>query len=181
MSSILKVDQIQLADGSTPTVKDLGLEAGTVIQCKAQTRTIGNSGSGADIEAAEVSATGLDNAFEANTVNITPKYSDSLILMQWSGMIQIAGTSAGGCDIFFTKDNANLITSGSGGNRDAIGFIYSNINQEIYTMSSAQYSFTSGQNTEMSLKVEFAAYSGTKYARMAHDGTTTLTVWEIAQ
>ena len=179
MTSIIKVDQIQLANGSTPTVKDLGLEAGTVIQCKAQTRTIGNSGSGADIEGAQTTATGLDNAFEANTVNITPKYSDSLILMQWSGMIQIAGSSAGGCDIFFTKNNANLLTSG--GNRNSIGFIYSNINQEIYTMSSAQYSFTSGQNTEMSLKVEFAAYSGTKYARMAHDGTTTLTVWEIAQ
>jgi hypothetical protein len=38
MSSILKVDQIQLADGSTPTAGDLGLNtAGTVLQVKTAT------------------------------------------------------------------------------------------------------------------------------------------------
>ena len=179
MTSIIKVDQIQTAAGGVPTVKDLGLEAGSVLQCKAQTRTIGNTGTGADIETVSVAASGIENAYSLNTVTITPKYSDSLILMQWSGMVMIAGSSAGGLDLFFTKDDTNLLTYG--GNRDAAGFVYSNISQDLYSMASSQYSFTSGQTTPMTLAVKFAAYSTGKQARAAHDGTTTLTVWEIAQ
>jgi hypothetical protein len=180
MTSIIKVDQIQKADGSVPTVKDLGLEAGSVIQCKAQTQTIGNTGDDADITTTVVSATGISGGLTINTVNFTPKYSDSLVLMQWSGMVQMTGAPTGGGDIFFTKDNANLLTSG--GNRNAVGFIFhSDGPDDFYTMSSAQYSFTAGQTSQMALKVVAAAYSSSRSIRFAHDGTTTLTVWEIAQ
>lgn len=180
MSSTLKVDQIQLADGSTPTVKDLGLEAGSVIQCKVQTRTIGNTGMDADITTTVVTATSVSGGFTLNTVNFTPKYSDSLILMQWSGMVQMYGSASGGGEMFFTKDDANLLTSG--GNKNAVGFIYHNTGPtEFYTMSSAQYSFTSGQTNQMALKVVATAYSSSRSIRFGHDGSTTLTVWEIAQ
>ena len=179
MTSIIKVDQIQLADGSTPTVKDLGLEAGSVIQCKVHTRTISNSNGGADIKGQIVSGVGLDSAFTLNTIDLTPKYSDSLILMQWSGAMFISGSSAGGADIFFTKDAANLVTGG--GNRNAVGFFYTTNTTGVYGMQSCQYSFTSGQTASLSLKAEVAAYSTGKDVRMQHDGTTTLTVWEISQ
>jgi len=40
MTSILKVDQIQLADGSTPTIGDLGVnDTGTVLQVQSDVRT----------------------------------------------------------------------------------------------------------------------------------------------
>ena len=179
MTSIIKVDQIQLSDGGTPTVKDLGLEAGSVIQCKVHTQTIGNASSGADIEGQTVTGLGLSNAYDLNTVDITPKYNDSLILMQWSGQLYSQGSSSGGADIFFTKDNANIVTVG--GNRNSVGFYYGVSGSSMYSMQSCQYSFTAGQTTLMSLKAEVAAYSSARSVNLQHDGTTTLTVWEIAQ
>ena len=186
MTSILKVTEIQ-----DPTNGNKAIEIdssgnihapGTVVQCQVQTRTIGNTGSDADIESELISSSTLDNAFAMNTVDITPKFSTSKILMQWSGMLLIdgSGSAGGGADIFFTKDDSNILSSG--GNRDAVGFLYvSGTNTDVYTQQSCQLSFTAGQTTQMTLKAEVAAYSSNRTVRLTHDGTTTLTVWEIAQ
>ena len=71
MTSIIKVDQIQTAAGGTPTAADLGLNvSGTVLQVitsKPTSATAFTSGSYVD-------AAGF-------SVTITPKYSDSLIVI----------------------------------------------------------------------------------------------------
>ena len=156
---------------------------GTVVQCKVQTQTIGNTDHDADIESVSItSSPGFSNAYTINTVSITPKFSNSMILMQWSGQIRLSGAAAQGVEMFFSKDDANLLTTG--GNRNAIGFRYKgsgNDNNEYYAMESAQYSFTSGQTTSMSLKVEINRYNTTGTIGLQHAGSTTLTVWEIAQ
>ena len=184
MTGIIKVDTIQNNGGTTGLTIDSSGNVhtpGSVVQCQVQTRTMGAASSGADIEAASVSSIGLSNAYEVNTVNITPKFSDSKILMQWAGQFYIDGAAGGGADIFFTKDNTNLITNG--GNRDAVGFVYTagGADTDIYGMWSSQFSFTAGQTTQMTLKCEVAPYNSAKAVKFQHDGTTTLTVWEIAQ
>jgi len=78
MSSILKVDQIQLANGNTPTAGDLGLNTtGSVLQ-------VVNSGIlntvNANTTSSSFTATGL-------FVNITPQYSNSKILVLCNSQI----------------------------------------------------------------------------------------------
>jgi len=185
MSSVLKVSEIQdpTNGNSALTINSSGNVhmPGSVVQCQVQTQTMGNSTSGADLAAVSVTSSGLSNAYAVNTVNITPKFSDSKILMQWAGQFYIDGTQGGGADIFFTKDDTNLITNG--GNRNAVGFVYtaSQSDTDIYGMWSSQFSFTAGQTTQMTLKCEIAPYNANKDVYFQHDGTTTLTVWEIAQ
>ena len=186
MSSILKVSEIQdPTNGNTAlTINSSGEihSSGSVVQCQLQTRTIGNTGTDADITTQTLTTTpGLADATAINTVSITPKFSDSKILMQWSGMLHMNGSAGQGADVFFTKDDSNLLTSG--GNRDSVAFLYkgSGATFELYGMHSAQLSFTSGQTTSMTLKVEINRYNTTGAIALKHDGTTTLTVWEIAQ
>jgi hypothetical protein len=154
---------------------------GHVIQCQVQTQTVGNSSHDADITAQNTTGEGFANAMTVNTVNITPKFSNSKILMQWSGQLYIEGSAGGGADIFFGKDGSNILTTG--GNRNAVGFVYtaSGADTDIYGQWSCQWSFTANQTTQMVLKVKIGAYNSNKSARLQHDGSTTLTVWEIAQ
>ena len=184
MTGIIKVDTIQNNGGITGLTIDSSGNVhmpGSVVQCQVQTRTMGNSSSGADIAAVTASSSGLGNGYTVNTVNITPKFSNSKILMQWAGQFYIDGSAGGGADIFFTKDDANLITNG--GNRNAVGFVFtaSGSDTDIYGMWSSQFSFTAGQTTQMTLKCEVAPYNTAKVVKFQHDGSTTLTVWEIAQ
>ena len=70
MSSIIKVDQIQLADGSTPTAGDLGLNVtGSVLQ------TLQTSSS------SDVSTTSTSFVDTDLSVNITPSSTSSKILV----------------------------------------------------------------------------------------------------
>jgi len=186
MAGILSVQKIQgLASAADPTTVEISdghvLKApGHVLQCQVQTRTIGNTAHDADIESVTITSTpGLDAATLLNTVSITPKFSNSKILMQWSGQIQLGSSASHGVDMFFTKDDANLLSSG--GNRNSVGFSYKGFTGEIYGMHSAQYSFVANQTTAMTLKVEINRYNTTNSVGLQHDGTTTLTVWEIAQ
>jgi len=80
MSSILKVDQIQLADGSTPTVGDLGLNTtGSVLQAKKFTLT--NSGT-----------VNCGNSWtNVLSGSITPSSSTSKFIIQGHAMISNAG------------------------------------------------------------------------------------------
>ena len=74
MSSIIKVDQIQLADGSTPTAGDLGLNTtGSVLQV---VHTVTNS---------EVSTTSTSFGDSGLSITITPKKADSSILIMANG------------------------------------------------------------------------------------------------
>ena len=73
MSSIIKVDQIQLTDGTSPTAVDLGFAAGSVIQ------VVHN-----DLYSASYSATTNTSFVEVNSAfrtSITPKYATSKILV----------------------------------------------------------------------------------------------------
>jgi len=70
MTSIIKVDQIQLADGSTPTIGDLGVnDTGTVLQVQSDVRT---------------SSTGVSSGSWVDlgiSVTLTPKSTNSKFIL----------------------------------------------------------------------------------------------------
>lgn len=101
MSSILKVDQIQLADGSTPTAGDLGLNTtGNVLQVV----NVSYSDQLQTTASAYISS-GL-------TATITPKSTNSKILILSSFEAQITGSSnlTGYFTVF--RGSSNLAASG---------------------------------------------------------------------
>lgn len=84
MSSILKVDQIQLADGSTPTAADLGLNTtGSVIQVQSRDYTGG-----------EQSVTSTTYATTNISHSITPKFANSKIVVIMSTNLRKANTDS---------------------------------------------------------------------------------------
>ena len=101
MSSILKVDQIQLSNGTTPTAADLGLNvAGSILQVKSSylNSTQVTSSSWADV-------TNL-------SVNITPKSSTStfLIVVSFGALIAWGGGRERTAAMRILRNNAELPT-----------------------------------------------------------------------
>jgi inosine-uridine nucleoside N-ribohydrolase len=99
MSSILKVDQIQLSNGNTPTIGDLGLnDTGMIVQHVR--KTIANNGT-----------TTSNNTFTdvANwNINITPKSSSNILLIRTTISAQVSGAATyyARYRFFNTTDNA---------------------------------------------------------------------------
>jgi len=85
MSSIIKVDQIQLANGSTPTAGDLGLNiTGAVLQIVSQNLTTGY-----------ISTTSSTPVSTGHSATITPSSASSkiLVIVSCSGFNTSAGRS----------------------------------------------------------------------------------------
>lgn len=83
MASILKVDQIQLPDGSTPTASDLGIDvSGTIVQAKA-------------FSLSDTPVTVIVDVFTVfDSFDFTTKLENSKILIHYhSGQIQSTSTS----------------------------------------------------------------------------------------
>ena len=104
MSSIIKVDQIQLADGSTPTAGDLGLNTdGTILNVWNMTwggQTAVNTTTWTD--------TGL-------TLTVTPTSADSKFYISASIWGYIENSSVHGCfDVYSSAKGARLANSGYG-------------------------------------------------------------------
>lgn len=99
MSSILKVDQIQLSNGNTPTAGDLGLNTtGTIIQ------TVTNSST------TTVTATST-TPVNLIAVSITPKFANSVIHIEaYIGTLEIGiGSSNAYCSCYLNDPSGNLI------------------------------------------------------------------------
>jgi hypothetical protein len=84
MSSILKVDQIQLADGSIPTAGDLGISNSTV---QVATNSL------PDYLGTFSGATWNDSGL---SLTFTPKYANSKILIMVTGSMRINGSVGSG-------------------------------------------------------------------------------------
>ena len=130
MTSIIKVDQIQKANGATPTVGDLGinvtggnLPVGSVLQVKHHTIDPGTQ----NTTSQSLVATGL-------TITITPRDANSKFLLLASLHECFVGASsrAIGCALarngsrLYDTDNASLGWTASGGSN------YFNINLQAY-------------------------------------------------
>ena len=102
MTSIIKVDQIQTAAGGVPTAADLGLNvSGTVLQV-VTSRPVGattfSSGTYTD-------ATGF-------SVSITPKFSNSLIIINITAQTSMNNTTSNaGQDHRLLRDSTTVVSS----------------------------------------------------------------------
>jgi hypothetical protein len=178
----LYVDNIAPNLQSKISAPNLTLPSGSVIQCVTDNKTVGNGPHNADIKDLAISATGgFGTAVQIQSLNITPKFSNSKILVQWTGQMRMnmSGVS-GGIQMFFGKDGSNLLSSG--GNHDSAIFMYST--QQLtdhYQAQAAQFAFTAGQTTQMTLDVRMNCYNSTATIFLSHDGLECLTAWEIAQ
>lgn len=113
MSSILKVDQIQLSNGNTPTAGDLGLnDTGAVLQVKNHTIDPGSQST----SSTTLVGTGL-------SINITPRDANSKFLLTASMHECFTASSSRAIGLAIAKngsrlydtDNATLGFTSSGG------------------------------------------------------------------
>ena len=82
--------------------------------------------------------------------------------------------------MFFGKDGSNLMTSG--GASDVGVFMYAGpAMNDYYQAQAAQFAFTAGQTTQMTLDVRMNCYNTNASILLSHDGLECLTAWEIAQ
>jgi hypothetical protein len=102
MSSIIKVDQIQLADGSTPTAADLGLNTtGSVLQVVTANTTT------------EVSTTSNSYSDTGLTASITPSSTSSKIWVSATVCIDINSDDL--CDLKLLRDSTDILETGYNG------------------------------------------------------------------
>ena len=114
MTSILKVDQIQLANGSTPTAGDLGLnDTGTVLQVQ----TVVNRNSATNSGSSIFTNSGL-------YVDFTPKKSDSTIIVHAQSHVY---RNALGHNFHRVINQSTGTASGNRGGRDANGVYHESV------------------------------------------------------
>ena len=178
--AILKLNSYELftQSGDNRPEFGAGVPSGTVLQVRTDLKTIGSSGSDADIQSTSITATTFATGYTTNSLSITPYFSTSKILLLFNGMIQHSGTGAQGFEVYFAKDSSQLLTSG--GNKNANMFVYTGgTGTEQYHPVSTSYDFIAGQTSSMILSVVITKY-GTNTVNLQHDGTHHLIVMEIA-
>jgi len=154
--------------------------AGHVIQVVTDLKTVGNTSNGTDIESVTITATSFALGYTTNSLTITPKYSNSKILLMFDGQVSTTDVSGVGFEIFFAKDGNQLLNSGS--NKSANMFNYmSGTSTYLYWPTNASYSFISGQTTPMTLSIVITKYASAGPVFLQHDGTHHLIAMEIAQ
>ena len=171
MSSVIKVDQIQLVDGSTPTAADLGLNiTGSVLQV---VQTVSNSSSSAS----------ANTWLEGNlTGTITPRYATSKILVKFD-LPNIYDGSGTDFWAYITRNGTNLFSSYTTGNATKAGvngytlLFYSDGRQH----ASITYLDSPATTSACEYKWYLLVNGGTVYDNYPNDrGVQTLTMMEIA-
>lgn len=166
MSSIIKVDQIQLADGSTPTASDLGvsvnsadLPSGSILQVKSSTLTAPRS----------VATTWGFTKLTGLEVSITPKSTSSHFLL--------CARVSGGQYYFstgykFYRDDVNIsdALADTSGSRTSVAFgktvhsggtTYSTFDIETLAMDYLDTDTASDTTTPIEFSIYAAPYSST--------------------
>lgn len=163
MSSIIKVDQIQLADGSTPTAGDLGLNVtGAVLQVQSTSTNT-------------TTVIGTANTWTAATdlnVSITPKFATSKILIVAN--VDYDANAAGRMQWFtLYRDSTNLGEASNG--------FSAHTSSGARLQSEAGMNYLDSPNTTSSItySVYTKCNSTSTYVNL-YGSVSTITVMEIA-
>ena len=179
MSSILKVDQIQLSNGNTPTAGDLGLNTtGTALQTKlARRRTILNFSQG--------NASSYADATDM-VVNITPASTSSEFLITLCFRYASNASSDNSCRILRTVGGVSTAVGvhTSNGGLGNIFYAFGNSNSIVYQDTSFQVLDSPNTTSQVTYQVQFANGAGTlKIGTRGDSGNerdNTISVTEIA-
>ena len=107
MTSILKVDNIQKANGSTPTAKDLGINTtGTILQVHTETTTAVLSNVTLAGQATELTAS--SGTLWHTCASFTPKFSNSKLLFQTSTISAHESVNTGDGHFALVTDDSTL-------------------------------------------------------------------------
>ena len=174
MSSVIKVDQIQLADGSTPTAADLGLNtSGSVIQV--QSYAVGS-------DILTTSTSRIDSGME---VSITPRFSSSNFLVRVTCPNAIASGSASISAAVYRQIGSSGYSILFGLAGDA-GYDESSTGLYFGALSAEYLDTTNGNTDVRTYKVQFNNGQSSGYAYLnSYSGSGTyckavMTVMEIA-
>lgn len=155
MTSTLKVDTIQKANGSAPTAKDLGLNiSGNVLNHYYMNYATGTS-------AITNSATWADTGL---TLDVTPTATNSKFLIQWQLFIYYTGKANG-----WSASSARLLRSGTVIKTDGYalgrGAIYnvSNINSHIMINTGDLTHDSPSTSSSVTYKIQHLVYDSTLY------------------
>jgi len=177
MTSILKVDNIQKANGSTPKANDLGINTtGTVLQVVPK---LNSSASVANISSANYHSSGL-------FLSITPSSTSSKILLSFSTSIY---TSSGGfVNVSIHRNitsstNANTQVSGgtdldTSSNHYGLSHGYSQSGNQI-TPSSAIFLDSPSSTSAQTYTLTYKSAGGNSCAIFANNQTASLIAQEI--
>jgi len=171
MSSILKVDTIQTTAGAAPTTKDLGFAAGSVIQMQT-----------ADFVGNSTTSTSTSFTDTGITLNITPKFATSKILVIVHHVISVANGAnhgrvdfkcieSGGTEIYRMDYHGTDGTQNGNIQKNMSGsgvFQCSNTNQLTFKTQVQKANSTAGE-------------SGSIFIRWYSESKMTITALEIAQ
>lgn len=165
MASVLKVDQLQKPDGSTPTAADLGLDvSGSVVQVVSNYST-GGSGT-TSTSWTEVQA----------FINVTPKKSDSILVVTFHSTAYV-GPDGAVAYFTITRDGVPI----GNASENSIAQMVSRASSQ-YQPSSLQTYTTSNSTATTTFKVAVKmASSGNVYFPPGSPDQWTATVYEIAQ
>jgi len=179
MSSIIKVDQIQLANGSTPTASDLGLNTtGSVLQVVSTTKT--DTFTTTATTPNYVTITGL-------TVSITPSSSSSKILVFGEVFMSNSGDAE---QLVMYRDSTAICVGDAAGNRPRVSGSISLSSQYWSNKVSASYLDSPSTTSAITYSFKIGGTGGTMYVNrtkgdrddIMYDprGASTITVMEIA-
>jgi hypothetical protein len=166
MSSIIKVDQIQLADGSTPTASDLGLNTtGSVLQVVQGSQVNNND----LITSTSFAATSL-------SVNITPSSTNSKIYVSVSAVIDVNNN---GNSAYYTlyRDSTNLADDES--DTQGFGRIYSGSSRPIMPLS-LEFLDSPNSTSQLTYNLRVRSTTGERVEVPGSASRLTITAMEIA-
>lgn len=165
MSSILKVDQIQLSDGTAPTAADLGFAAGSVIQAK--TTSISTV-----LSTTSTSFTGITGL----EVTLTPSSSSNrlLIIVNLATEVIYVNNSDRGIDFAIYQDGTSIY-------RADYELYNSNDNQQRIQKATAVVDVAAGTTSSTTINMNYRSTRSGNTARINQYGSpSTMTVFEIA-
>ena len=169
MSSIIKVDAIQKADGTTPTMADLGLnDTGTVLAYHETTRF--NNWSLQTTTATEI----LD---AAQRLTFSPKFSNSKLVVRLSMDVKWSGGNRG-TKIFVYRDGSNIGSNFTNGTF-LFGYQESANNNNHFTMSN-QIMIDANNTNSTTFTVYASRFDTSGNSEGGHWAPTVLSVTEIA-
>lgn len=164
MSSILKVDQIQLADGSTPTAADLGLNvSNTPLQI---IRTSGFSPSAITTTSTSYNSTGI-------SVTITPKEIGSKILIDVLVSMSVKSTGGDGTTTIYMNGSSMPELSSF-----PLGYVTPT---QSYTPSVNGTTYTTTSLDPLTFTLYMRSSDGNIYYAIHNASSYSITATEIAQ
>jgi hypothetical protein len=170
MASILKVDQLQKPDGSTPTAADLGIDvAGSVVQVYRHVFTTKTTNQ-ADYTFAEAAG---------SSFSFTPKFSNSQLIIQAEAMYYLYQNNnyIGGA-IRIVHDGTALSNS----SLDNYAYVLQGTPMWDYNTTNKSWSVSAGSTNARQISLQFAPYGGTDMdINNFSESSSSITVYEIAQ